>query len=670
MKISWAIAAGFLCVFCGTSVHVSLAQEDDGQWPATGGNNHFDRHSSLDLINRSNVKGLKILWTRPAIDPSLNGEFPSLGAAASRGAAYFKSTPIEVEGVVYASDGAGLVEAFDAATGKTIWVQRPFSSAPADLAGASARGVAMWRSGEAKRIIALRGSFLYSLDAKTGKPDASFGDQGRISLIEGGRRGGATGAPLVVGDVIVLGRAGYGPGVEGNGDDGGDQVANYPQVARAYDARTGKKLWEFSPMPAGGDPARATWGDGSAGVAGAMGTYGLISADEELGYVYIPFSAPNPPGFGGKRPGDNLYGNALVAIDVKTGKKIWHYQVDHHDLWDWDLNSPPVLGDLKVGGKTVRAVMVIAKLPVLFTLDRVTGKPVWPIPERPVPPSDVPGEHASPTQPMPTHPANLGRVGFTEDELINFTPDLHKQAEEIAKNYVFGPAYSPPTICHDGPGGKGRLTLPGSDGGGMWSSGSFDPSSNTYYTVIPDISTAWCLQKPERPEATLPYILNEGITQFAVDGPQGLPLIKPPYGRLIAVDMNTGDISWAVPNGEGPRNNPLLKDLHLPMLGNPGKPAVVVTKDLIFVGEGASTMMLAEPQNAWGDKFRAYDKSDGKILAEVTLPAGTSGAPITYSVNGKQFVLVAVSGASGQPTWQAGAPRRKNSQPQWVALGL
>ncbi|WP_395671070.1 hypothetical protein [Phenylobacterium sp.] len=673
MKTIAAVVAGLTSALLSTS-----ALAADVHWPKTGADQHFSRYSPANDINRANVGGLKILWTRPAIDPALAAEFPALkNALRGRGGDYFRSTPIEVDGVVYASNGVGLVEAFEATTGRTIWAQKPFSTAAADIGGASQRGVALWRAGSQARIITARGSFLYSLDAATGKPDESFGDKGRVNLVEEGRRGNAAGSPLVIGDVIVLGAAGMGAGIAGRGDDGGDQQAAYPRVSRAYDVRTGKKLWEFSPMPTEDDPARASWGP-SAGISGAMQSYGLISADEELGYVYIPYSAPNPGGFGGYRPGDNLYGDAVVALDAKTGKKIWHYQTIHHDLWDLDLASPPVLGDVKVGAKTVKALMIVGKVPLLYALDRVTGKPIWPIPERPVPQNAVAGERASPTQPFPSRPEPLGRLNFTEKDLIDFTPELRKQALEITSKYTIGKLYMPPPLCKNPSGPEGTLQLPGSDGGGMWSSGSYDPDTNTYYTVVADIVSAHCMEKPPAADATLPYQKRPGRFQLAPQGPQGMPFLKPPYSHFVAIDMTNGKTRWRVPNGEGPRTSPLLKGLNLPMLGNPGKPAVAVTKELIFVGEGSSGMLMAGPHNAYGDKFRAYDKRNGKILAEVQLPAGTAGAPITYSVGGKQLVLVAVSGAPGQPDWSDkdctgndySCVKEPSIEPVWVALGL
>ena len=549
-----------------TASVAATAAESDG-WPYYGGSIGFERYSPLNLINPQNAHGLKILWERPAVDPKLTERYPDL-----TGGDYFRSTPIEVDGVLYAPDAAGLVEAFDAETGKTLWVQQPFSKQVADLVGDSTRGVAFWRAGAAPRIISVRGEYLYCLDASTGKAVPSFGNRGRVSLrriVNGKDRFSMSGGPLVVGDVIVIGGGGGGE----RSNDSGDQKKGLPESIRAYDARTGKKVWEFSPMPAPVDPARATWGAGSAEVASAMGAYGTLSADPELGYVYVPFSAPNPPTWGGWRPGNNEYGDSIVALEAKTGKKIWSFQTLHHDLWDHDLSAPPVLGDIIVNGKKIKAVMVTGKQAVLFTFDRVTGQPVWPIVERSVPQSSAPGEHSAPTQPFPSKPAPLDRQGVTPADLIDFTPQLHQEALELIKDYTYGPAYTPPSLYtyKEGVGGnKGTLTLPGTDGGANWNTGAFDPETGTYYALTVTTPAAYSLEKPTAKDADLDYVTRE--TGFwMVFGPHGLPLTKPPYGRITAVNMNTGEFSWVIANGDGPRNHPLLKDLHLPPLGIPGR---------------------------------------------------------------------------------------------------
>ena len=650
-----AIRGVFAALALSTSA-LATAAEAEGtksvEWPQYGGSQSFDRYSPLDQINAQNVKGLKVLWTRPAVDPSLMKQFPTLAAGE-----YFRSTPIMVGGVLYAPNGVGLIEAFDPKTGKTIWVQQPFAPTLAEASGASTRGVAYWPGNGQPRVFGFHGNYLYALDARTGRACEDFGEHGRVNLR---RAPGAdfrffvSGGPLVVGDVVVVGGAGGGR----RGSDYGDQMKSIPETVRAFDVKSGKLLWEFSPMPAPGDPARASWGAESADVAGSMGSYGTLSADEELGYVYVPLKTPTPPAWGGWRPGDNLYGTSLVALDARTGKKIWHFQLIHHDLWHYDVAAPPILGDITVNGRRIKAVMQTAKNALLFTLDRTNGKPVWPIEERPVPQSTVPGEHTSPTQPFPTRPAPMARQGFTLDDLIDFTPQLHAEALQIAKQYNYGPAYTPPSIHEDSTGGKrGSLTLPGTDGGCNWNCGAFDPETDTYYTVAVDIVANYAVQKPKTPGATMEWVMREDDNSvWSVPGPQGLPLNKPPYGEVEAINMDTGEYRWRVPNGDGPKDNPLLKDLHLPALGVAGRNAPLVTKSLLFVGEGSTAVDLGTIPNGNGVHFRAYDKRTGEVLMTMALPAGTTAGPMTYAVAGKQYVIITVGGNKG-PT-------------EWIALGL
>jgi quinoprotein glucose dehydrogenase len=450
-----------------------------------------------------------------------------------------------------------------------------------------------------------------------------------------------------VGDVIV----------EGTGGAAGDMATHKkgdPSVVRGFDARTGKILWEFSPMAAPDDPARSSWGAGSAEIAGYMATWGELSADEKLGYVYIPFGGPGPPGFGGWRSGDNLYSASLVALDAKTGKKIWHFQAVHHDLWDWDLSAPPVLGTITVDGRRIDAVMQTGKVPLLYTLDRHTGKPVWPIVERSVPTSDVPGEISSPTQPIPTKPPPLDRLGVTESELLDFTPELHAEALAEMKKHRYGPMFVPPSVYAEG-GNLGSLTIPASDGSAGWNTGAFDPVHGVYYAMTITAVASYALVKAD-PPADVVYSIRDNDATWYVRGPRGLPLVKPPYGRISAVDMNRGEILWVVANGDGPRNNPAIKHLNLPPLGLPGRVAVAVTPELVFAPEGSDAVLLTDVYGGGGDKFRAFDKADGKVLKEVTLPAGATGAPITYVVDGRQYIVVAVGDSKHEA--------------QWVALGL
>jgi len=637
-------AASVAWVLCGSVT--ATAWGADVEWPVYGGNLGFNRYSPASLINKKSVAGLHVLWTRPAVDEATAQKYPGMHAGR-----YFKSTPIMIGGVLYAPNGVGLAEAFDAKTGKTLWVQEPPGTSRSDLAGMPTRGLAYWHDGSDRRIINARGGYLYELDAASGKSIPAFGENGRVAInpnkAGGSRRGGTSGGPLVVGDVIV----------QGTGGAGGDMATRKkgdPSVIRGFDVRSGKILWEFSPMPGPEDPARSSWGAGSAEIAGYMATWGQLSADEKLGYVYIPLGGPGPPGFGGWRPGDNLYGASLVALDAKTGKKIWHFQAVHHDLWDWDLAPPPVLGTITVDGHRIDAVMQSGKVPLLYTLDRRTGKPVWPIIERPVPASDVPGEATSPTQPIPTKPPPLDRLGVTESELLDFTPELHAEAVAQIKKYHYGPMFVPPSIYVEG-GNQGSLTIPPSDGSAGWNTGAFDPVNGVYYAMTITAVTSYGLVKAN-PPADVVYSIRDNDAAWNVLGPQGLPLIKPPYGRITAVDMNRGEILWSVANGDGPRNHPAIKHLNLPPLGLPGRVAVAVTPELVLAPEGSDAVLATDLYSGGGNKFRAFDKADGKVLKEITIPAGATGAPITYVADGKQYIVVALADSKHEP--------------QWVALGL
>lgn len=623
------------------------AQTKAGDWPVVGGNQGFNRYSALNSINRGNARDLKILWTRPAVDPVLLAKYPDIEPSR-----YFRSTAVVVDGVAYVPNGIGLAEAFDAATGKTIWTQQPFSDAFIELAGGPGRGVALWKGGGKLNVFNARENYLYRLDAKDGRPVASFGQGGRIDL----RRAPeepftVSGAPLVVGNLVIVGGAG------GGNNDYGFETKALGESVRAYDATTGRLVWEFDPVPAKGDPARQTWGDGSADIAGFMGSYGQMSADEELGYVYVPFSAAGPPMYGGWRPGDNLYGTAVVAIDVKTGKKVWHYQTIRHDVWDYDLGSPPVLGDITVDGRKIKAIMQTGKMPYLYVLDRVTGKPVWPIVETRVPASDVPGEILSPTQPIPSRPEALDRVGVTDDDLIDFTPALKAKAREIVAQYRIGPAFTPPSVKI--PGKRlGSIVLPGSDGGANWGTGAFDPETQLYFASTATAPSAYALVKNEKKgtPTEMDYHAELAEDNLTIGGPEGLSLVKPPYGRVTAIDLHDGSKRWMAVNGDGPRDHPALKHLDLPPLGLAGRSAVAITKEVVFMPETSDAVWLIDKLHGGGNMFRVLDKATGKELAKVQMPGGATGAPVTYSAKGKQFVLIATGDSK--------------SEPQWVAMGL
>lgn len=634
------------------------------EWRTYGSDKAFTRYSPLDQINRDNVKNLRIAWSRPAVDPLIKDQFPDLSPSN-----YFRGTPIMIKGVLYAPNGVGLMEAFDASTGKTKWVQQPVEPTLKEAAGQSTRGVAYWQKGNEERLVSVRGEYMYSIDAKTGLPDRNFGDNGRAFL----RRPTPDDAPyfgwpgpFIINDVIVIGGNGGGKASGGYGDGGMDPKAK-PEDIRGFDIHTGKLLWTFHILPEPGEPGRDTWGKGSADYVGNMAAWASLTADEQLGYVYIPLSAPTASHYGGHRPGKNLYSDSIICLDVKNGKLVWYYQLIHHDLWEYDAATPPVLADLTVDGKKIKAVIATNKTSFLYVFDRTNGQPVWPIEERPVPKSTVPGEEAYPTQPFPTKPPPYDRQGFSEADLIDFTPELHKQALEIVSHYIMGPLYTPPSVRSDEPDGKrGTLVLPGGWGAGNWNTSAFDPETNMYYAISMTQGGSYGVVRNPDAENPMLYGLLErprnqqGQQDAGSASPRpvsplnidGLPIWKPPYGRITAYDMNKGTIAWVAANGDGPRNHPLLKGLNLPPLGNIGRPAPMLTKTMLFVGDSSDAVM-GQAGISGPAKLRAFDKATGKVIAELDLPVGATGGPMTYMANGKQYIVVPVGGKGYGAGWIA-----------------
>jgi quinoprotein glucose dehydrogenase len=635
------------------------ARATAGQWRYFGGSRRMDRYSSLAQIDRSNVHRLKTVWSRPGVDASLTRQFPDLSPPN-----YLYGTPIMIDGVLYATNAVGLVEAFDAATGRTLWVQAPDEPTLKGVSGSGTRGVEYWSNGADRRIIVMRGEYLYALDTSTGKPHAAFGDHGRVWLdrhTPDHAKYIAFNGPILVGDVIVLGGNGGGLAGEGYGD-GGPETASRPEDIRGYDVRLGKLLWTFHLIPPAGDPNRDTWAKGSADYVGNMAAWAPLSVDEELGYVYVPLTAPTNSYYGGHRAGDNLYADCLVALNARTGKLVWYFQTVHHDLWDFDNASTPTLAEIQVDGRRIKAVIQPNKSGNLFVFDRVTGKPVWPIEERPVPQSTVPGEHTSPTQPVQSKLPPLDRQGITHDDLIDFTPEIKRKALQFVADYHIGPVFTPPSLIDPRPGGKkGTLAMPGGWGSANWNTGAFDPETGIYYAVTMSLPGIYGL-RPTDPTETVAYgdriafEVSHGRQPGAVrsaygPGPEGLPLLKPPYGRITALDLNKGQKLWMVPNGDGPRDHPLLKDLNLPPLGTIGRPAALVTRTLLFLGESSDAVLGAGVHGP--SKFRAYDKGTGKVLWETTLPAGTTGGPVTYEVAGEQYVVVPIGSDAYGSSWVA-----------------
>jgi quinoprotein glucose dehydrogenase len=621
-----------------------------GEWRSYNGDLGAAKYSPLDQIDKTNVAQLTIVWRRPALDSAVTAHSPQLRPGRD-----FRSTPLMIDGVLYAPNASGFVEAFDPGTGETLWVEPPLPG-PNGYGGTATRGVGYWESGDDRRILTQHNEYLFALDAATGRPIPTFGEQGRVYLsadLGPDLRYTWSGAPFVIGDVVVLGMSPL--------DDFASKDATRSDV-RAFDVRTGRLEWTFHVIPQAGEFGVETWENDSWQYTGHAPVWSLFSGDPDLGLVYLPVTAPTNDMYGGHRLGDNLFTQSIVAVEAATGRRVWHFQTVRHDLWDYDLPAAPILMDITVDGKPIEAVVLLTKQAYAYVLDRRTGEPVWPIVEQPVPQSTVPGERTALTQPVPTRPPAFDLQGATEENLIDFTPELRAEAREILARYTHGPLFTPPSIRDDSPGGNpGTIQLPGSVGGANWTGGAVDPDTGILY--VPSTTAPFVADiEPGDPAVTnLRYI--KGKRLWGPAGPRGLPLFKPPYGRISAIDMNRGEILWQVANGDGPRDHPAIAHLNLGPLGNPGHAAPLVTKTLLFVGEGSDAMVRAgrippgmpfdTAPNYAEPWFRAYDKATGEVLAAIELPAGTTGAPITYLHEGKQYIVVAVGGRDVEPEWIA-----------------
>ena len=635
---------------------------EEGDWHYFGGDNKFNRYSPLDQINANNVGQIRIVWRKDATAAWLRDDYDGLGSTKN-----LRSTPLLIDDVLYAQNIFGLVEAFDPATGETIWTQDPYQQTLLEAAGISSRGIAHWQRGIDQRLMTVRGSYLYALNPQTGETFPGFGreEPGRVNLAysaENANNFALTTSPLVIGNTAIIG------GFLNGAGDGGNRKEAAPENIRGFDVRTGELRWEFNVVPRPGEFGYDTWGDGSAEWSGDIGSWCCLSADNELGIVYVPLGAPTSAYYGGHRPGDNLFANSLLALDAETGERVWHFQMIHHDLWEYDNSSPPILGDITVNGRTIKAVMQANKNGFVYVFDRTNGEPVWPIIETPVPQSIVEGETTSATQPIPTKPPAFDRQGIALHDLIDFTPALRNQALELVDKFTLGPLYTPPSPWIEG-GNQGTLTLPNTWGAGNWNTGAFDPETGMYFAVSYTKTDNLGIAPTTSDSATMTHTIAQGSPNAPAI--QGLPLVKPPYGRVTALNMNTGELEWSVANGDGPRDHPLLRDLDLPPLGIPNRPAPLVTKSLLFVGEGSDAVIGTVPGGGnaydgpataydeswrWGTLFRAYDKSSGNTVFEIDLSAGTTGAPMTYMHEGKQYIVVAVSSRA--------------TEPEWIALGL
>jgi quinoprotein glucose dehydrogenase len=670
----------------------------NGDWPYYTADAKGTRYSPLDQINAQNFNQLEVAWRFKTDNLGTRPEFKLEG------------TPLAVKGVVYATGGTRRsVVALDAKSGELMWVyslregQRAVA-APRQLSG---RGLSYWTDGKGddRVIFVTTGYHLVALNAHTGAPVKTFGKDGIVDMKVGAVVGkgeqinletgeiGLHSTPTIAKDVILVGSS-FREGLTVKTHN------NTKGLVRGFDVRSGKTLWTWNTIPRPGEPGNDTWEKESWAVNGNTGVWSQITADEEAGLVYLPVEDPTSDLYGGHRPGNNLYGDSLVAVDLKTGQKKWHYQIVHHPIWDYDMPAAPILIDINVDGKPIKAVAQATKQGMLYVFDRITGQPVWPIEEKPVPQTDVPGEKTSPTQPFPSKPPAYSRNGVLESDLLDFTPELHAQAVEQAKRYRLGPVFLPPTVSKaEGP--LAALTSGTLSGGVNWPGSAADPELHMFFTHACNACLAPLgLVAPPKEFSDLDYVMGTAGQTFrpilgggegtSADSPQsrgntpppppppaaarggeqgrggrgaggggggegfggagtivqGLPILKPPYGVVVGINLDKGTLEWSTPHGDTPdaiRNSPVLRGMNIPKTGQTGNVGVVVTKTLVIVGD---PLVTTTPDHPRGAMLRAYDKLTGKEVGAVFMPAAQSGSPMTYMLDGRQYIIVAVSGGN------------------------
>jgi quinoprotein glucose dehydrogenase len=626
----------------------------DGEWRTYGGDLGNTRYSPLKQITAENFNKLELAWRFKTANLGPRIEYN------------LQSTPLMVKGVLYSTGGTRrAVVALDAATGEQLWVHsenegRRGQSAPRQFSG---RGLAYWTDGREERILYVTPGYrMVALNAKTGQRIPTFGQDGivdlkldddqEIDLVTG--EVGLHAPPMIAGDTVIVGAAHRSGGVP-------KSKRNVKGFVRGFDVRTGKRLWIFHTIPKPGEFGYNTWEKDSADYTGNAGSWGVISADEQLGLAYIPVELPTGDYYGGHRPGNGLFGESIVAVDLKTGQRKWHYQLVHHGIWDHDIPCAPILTDLVINGRTVKALAQPTKQAFLYVLNRETGQPIWPIEERPVEKGTVPGEWYSPTQPFPTKPPAYDRQGFVKEDILDFTPELKAKGEALASKYKLGPVFTPP-VESKAEGPLATLALATAQGGTNWAGGSFDPETRIAYVFSQKSLASLGLVKPDPQNSDMNYVqgsATEGIRGGGGSGADataapgsgntagtsvdGLPLFKPPYGQISAIDLNKGEIMWQIPHGETPdnvKNHPALKGLNIPRTGRAGIIGTLVTGSLVVAGEAG---FATYPQGR-GAYLRAYDKATGKDAGTVFMPAPQTGSPMTYQLNGKQYIVVAVGG--------------------------
>jgi quinoprotein glucose dehydrogenase len=654
-------------------------KDKDVDWPTYAADLAGTRYRPLAQINASNFSKLEVAWRFKTDNLGNRPEYKLEG------------TPLMVNHKLYTTAGSRrAVIALDPVTGELLWVHGERegargAAAPRQLSG---RGLAYWSdaTGKDERILYITPGYrLICLDAKTGASISSFGNNGVVDLKQDDDQTfmpdittgeiGFQSAPVVAKDTVIVGaafREGFTP----------KSMRNNKGYVRGFDVRTGKRLWIFHTIPKKGEFGYDTWLNDSAEYTGNTGMWTQLSVDEELRLAYLPIETPTGDFYGGHRQGNNLFSESLVCVDLKTGARKWHFQLVHHALWDMDISSAPILANVTVNGKPMKVVAQPSKQGFLYVFDRITGKPVWPIEERPVEKGNVPGEWYSPTQPFPTKPAIYSRNGVTVDDLIDFTPQMREQAKTIVSKYHLGPVFTPPVLSQvDGP--LATLTLGTASGGTNWPGASYDPETHILYAFACNAClTPLGLVVPPKEVSDMNYVagtagqrvqMRTGPGENAgADAPMparnrpaaapggggggggggalnidGIPLIKPPYGTISAISLDSGEIVWQIAHGETPdviRNHPALKGLNIPRTGQTTyNVGTLITKTLVIAGDGQVT---TTPDHPRGALLHAYDKATGKEVGSVYLPAPQSGSPMTYMVDGKQYIVVAVSGGA------------------------
>ncbi|HEY5616777.1 MAG TPA: pyrroloquinoline quinone-dependent dehydrogenase [Vicinamibacterales bacterium] len=628
----------------------------NGEWRTYGGDLRNTRYAPLDQINKDNFSKLEVAWR---FKTDALGPRPEFN---------LQSTPLMVGGVLYSTGGTRrAVVALDAATGEMLWMHslnegKRGESAPRQLSG---RGLAYWTDGREARIVYVTPGYqMMALDAKTGRPIPRFGRNGIVDLKLDDDQDmdpvtgeiGLHAAPVIAGDVVIIGAAHLPGSIPRRRDNDNGYV-------RGFDVRTGKRLWIFHTIPTPGEAGVETWEGTSAATSGNAGVWAQMSVDEELGLAYLPVELPTGDYYGGHRPGNGLYGESIVAVELKTGKKRWHYQLVHHGIWDFDIPCAPILADIVVNGRMIKALAQPTKQGWIYVLDRTNGQPVWPIEERAVEQSIIPMEKTSPTQPFVTKPPAFDRQGVTIDDLIDFTPELRAEAVKMVSRYKIGPLFTPPVVSRwEGP--LATLMMPSTTGGVNWYGGSLDPDTNVLYVYSITQIAQLGLVASDGKRSDMAYVRGTASDPAAPPRPlpaagaageeagppaltvQGLPLVKPPYGRITAIDLNKGDMVWQIAHGETPdniRNHPALKGVNIPRTGRIGRIGVLATKSLLIAGEGG---FFTTPSGQRGAMLRAYDKATGQEVGAVYVPAPQTGSPMTYMLNGRQYLIVAIGGGN------------------------